>query len=287
MKKNYPKISIITPSYNQGEYIERTIKSVLDQNYPNLEFIVMDGGSTDKTVSVLKKYHKHLIWKSEKDKGQADAINKGLRIATGDIVAYLNSDDTYEPHTLMTIATFFKKHPKASFVYGQGALIDMEDNLIGMYNTLPENRERLFASCGISQPTAFWKHELLQTVGYFNASYQYTMDYEYWVRVAQKYTLHMLPETLASTRIHTEAKTSKFTHKLHGEAIKMSQHHYGKVHYDWVFTFTDSAYEGEKNTPTYFRFMCINSLLNYIKWNHSLPPKQGMRIILSWLAKAL
>src|SRR5258708_2916487 len=282
----YPKISIITPSYNQGKYIERTIKSVLSQKYPNLEYIIMDGGSTDTTVSILKKYSRKIVWKSEKDRGQTHAINKGLRLSTGEIITYLNSDDTYQPKALEKIASFFIEHPQEKFVYGCGRLIDTKDKKIGLYNNLEDDYHRLFASCGISQPAAFWRKELLKTVGYFNESFRFTMDYDYWVRVSEKYTLNFLPTIIANTRIHKEAKTSEFTHKLHEEALRVGMSHYGKVHYDWIFTYADSEYMSKKNTPAYFRFMVIRSLYYFWRYNHSLPPKKGLKIILSWVKKA-
>ena len=113
MKLEYPKITVVTPSYNQGQFIEATIKSVIGQQYPNLEYIVCDGGSTDETVEILKKYADKITWWcSEKDKGQSDAINKGMHRATGDIVCWINSDDVLLPGTLLTVAKFFHDHPE-------------------------------------------------------------------------------------------------------------------------------------------------------------------------------
>lgn len=292
------RISIITPSFNQGRFIERTIKSVLNQHYSNLEYIVIDGGSTDETIKILEKYSKKrsskktnntptFIWKSQKDRGQTHAINKGLKMCTGDIIAYLNSDDTYEPNTLQTVADFFASHPKAAFVYGKGRLIDADDKPIGLYNTLPEDHDRLFASCGISQPTCFWKGKLIQDIGYFNESYHYTMDYEYWVRVSKQYTLHFIDKVLANSRIHDSAKTSVFTHKLHEEAVRMSLEQYGKVHYDWVFTLMDSSYKGDRQTKKYYLFMVMNSLFSYFRYNFSLPPKPARKILRSWLESCI
>jgi len=282
MKSKFPKISIVTPSYSQGAFIERTIKSVLSQNYPNLEYIVMDGGSTDKTVKILKKYGKQITWKSERDRGQTHAINKGLKLATGEIVTYLNSDDTYQPGTLKLIGEYFRKHPKVAFAYGHGRLIDPKDKEIGFYNDFQEDHEKLFASCGISQPTAFWRRKLLKTVGLFDETFHFTMDYEYWVRVSAKYELVFLPNVLANTRIHPDAKTSAFTHKLHTEAIRVDLTHYGKVHYDWIFTYVDSGYGGKKDSAAYFRHMVAKSLIYYLWYNHSFPSGKGLKVILSW-----
>lgn len=294
MKPTLPKITIITPSYNQGKFIERTIKSVIGQNYPNLEYIVMDGGSTDQTLSILNKYSKaHLpkgttfIWRSEPDGGQTTAINKGLHLATGEIVAYLNSDDTYLPGSLEMISLFFTNQPTANFVYGQGDLIDSIDTKIGEYNTLPENFGNLFASCGISQPTCFWRKKLLKTIGLFDESYQFTMDYDYWIRVSKRYPLYFIPIHIANTRIHKLAKTSAFAHKLHTEAINVSLKHYGRVHYDWVFTYADSLFSGKRNSKQYFRFMMEKSLYFFWSFNHTLPPWKGMKIIMSWFRNSI
>src|ERR1035437_4288596 len=121
----YPKISVITPSFNQGKYLESTIKSVLEQDYPNLEYIVIDGGSEDNSVEIIKKYEKHLAyWESVKDKGQSHAINKGFAIATGEILAWLNSDDTYEQNAIYNIAEWFRKYPELDFIYGDVNIID-------------------------------------------------------------------------------------------------------------------------------------------------------------------
>lgn len=232
--------SIIIPTYNQGEYIGRTLDSILEQKYPKTEIIVLDAMSTDKTAKVLSKYGEKIFWLREPDRGQAHAINKGLRMSSGDIVAYLNSDDTYEANTLVLVNNFFMANPNAKFVYGHGPLIDPKDKKIGMYNTRTMTRESLAQSCGISQPTAFWRREITNKVGYFNESYRFTMDYEYWIRVAKKYDLHFVDAPLANTRIHHAAKTSKFRHQLHAEAVRAVREHYGYVHQDWINNYLDT-----------------------------------------------
>ncbi len=287
MAAQLPKISIITPSYNQGAFIERTIQSVLSQEYPNLEYIIMDGGSTDETVSILKKYEGQLIWKSKKDRGQAHAINKGMNVATGEIVAFLNSDDTYQPGTLRQVGEIFAAHPNIHFLYGHGRLIDADDKEIGFYNTLYENHEKLAESCGISQPSAFWRKAIMSTVGDFDESYSYTMDYEYWMRVSAHYPLYWEPKIVANTRIHPDAKTSAFTHALHKEAIRAVKKHYGFVHYDWIFTLTDGACPSPRGTPAYFRYMVFHSLWNYVWYNHRFPVSKSLEIILEWSRKML
>lgn len=295
-----PKITIVTPSYNQGKFIERTLKSVLSQDYPRLEYIVMDGGSTDETVSILRKYEKQygkggtkekkgvsFSWVSEKDNGQTHAINKGMKKATGDIFAYLNSDDVYPAGTLRQVGTYFAQHPKDSFIYGHGRLIDSDDNQIGFYNDYQVDREKLWEACAISQPTTFWRAQVYKKIGPFDESYRFTMDYDYWMRVSKKHHMMYIPTIIANSRIHQEAKTSAFTHKLHGEALQACMKHYGKVHYDWIFTYTDSEIDNTIKDRKYYCHMVVKSLWYYFQYNKSLPPPKGIKIILSWAAKLL
>lgn len=287
--KKWPRISIVTPSFNQGQFIERTIKSVLSQNYPNLQYIVMDGGSTDQTLTILKKYSKQLDWVSQKDNGQTDAINKGMAKSDGEILAYLNSDDVYEPGTLKKVATFFLDHPRADFVYSHGRLIDQDDAEIGFYNDSQMDYQALFGGCGISQSTTFWRRRVYEKIGPFNDSFNYTMDYEYWVRVSQHFKLHYLPqEIFASSRIHADAKTSSQTLKLYRDAIRMQQTHYKKVHHDWIFTYVDGLVHAKKNGTLwqevwYWKVLFGLSTWYQMFWNKSLPSKPMRRQYRLWL----
>ena len=153
----YTKVSIITPSYNQGQFIERTILSVLEQDYPNVEYIVMDGGSTDNTVEILKKYEDRLIWKSEPDKGMSDAINKGFRMATGEIIAWINSDDIYQPGAIEFVARYFAEHSEVDVIYGEGRIIDKFDRQIGEYKSAPVDLRRWLyhGQIYVFQPSTF------------------------------------------------------------------------------------------------------------------------------------
>ena len=223
MKKtsvNYPKISLVTPSLNQGRFIEETIQSVLSQNYPNLEYIVMDGGSTDNTLAVLERYSNQLKWVSEKDTGQTNAINKGLRMACGEILAYLNADDLLLPGTLLKVANLFTKHPQTMWITGQCRIIDENNReirkLITAYKNLWLHLRHpaiLLITDYISQPSTFWRASVMHEMGYLDESLHYVMDYEYWLRLYAKYPPIFIPEYLAAFKIHPQSKTTSTGHK--------------------------------------------------------------------------
>lgn len=277
------KISIITPSFNQGKFIERTIKSVLNQKYPNFEYIVIDGGSTDETISILKKYEDKLTWISEPDNGQTSAINKGLRMSTGDIFSYLNSDDTYESNTLKVVSKFFADHPNSSFIYGEGRLIDSNDVEIGFYNSKAADYQSLASCCPISQPTTFMKRLVYEEIGEFNENYQFTMDYEYWIRVSKKFKLHYLKKViLANARIHDNAKTSAFTSKLHLDAIKATKLFYGEVHPDWINNYIHSHFSRKESNVLYYPSMIVGSFFLTMYWNKKFPNSTQQQQYINW-----
>lgn len=284
---SWPRISVITPSFNQGKYIERTIKSVLDQKYPNLEYIVVDGGSSDNTVNILKKYSDKLIWMSEKDDGQADAINKGIRMSSGQILSYLNSDDTYESGSLKKIASYFVNNPMAKFVYGKGRHIDKKDNFIEDYPSMPTDYTGLHPTCAICQPTAYWKRDLLKDVGYFDASLKYAMDYDYWIRISLKYPLNFIYEYLGNTRFYEETKTSGQKPKVHREIIEVQKRHYNKVHANWILAYVHAKLSTNNRSTIYKNTiflisLILGSFLGFVKFGGSLPPRRVWKYYLVW-----
>jgi glycosyltransferase involved in cell wall biosynthesis len=209
-----PKISIVTPSLNQANYIETTIQSVLNQGYPSLEYIIVDGGSTDGTLEILKKYEKHLTWSSQKDQGQSDAINKGFRKASGDILAFINSDDCYEPGALHKVGDFFARHPKAHWVTGKCRIINEQGHeqrrLITQYKNLwlsLKSYKVLLVLDYISQPATFWRRTLIEKIGYFDENEHLSMDYDFSLRIGQQFPLHVIHSYLAAFRIHRSSKS--------------------------------------------------------------------------------
>ncbi len=209
-----PVVSIITPSYNQGKFIEETIQSVLNQDYPNIEYIVVDGGSTDNTIEILKKYEGRLKWISEKDRGQSDAINKGFRMAKGEILTWLNSDDTYLPGAVRKAVEYFNAHPDVGMVYGKTYLINEAGNVMGDYPTESFNYKRLAVFNFICQPSTFFRREVFFDVGGIDLELHYSMDYDLWVRIVKKYSVKYLPDFLSTYRLHMESKTVSDVHAL-------------------------------------------------------------------------
>jgi hypothetical protein len=191
IEPSLPRISIITPSYNQGHFIEETIRSVLSQNYPNLEYIIIDGGSTDNTVEIIKKYESSITyWMSEPDRGQTHAINKGLERATGKILAYLNSDDYYLPGTLHAVAEYFVNHPEIDLLHGRCSYVNTEGKPIGEQFATIHTFDEIIDLWGVwwhgrqfVQPEVFWTKRIGDRVGLFNESLYFVMDYEYWCRI--------------------------------------------------------------------------------------------------------
>lgn len=228
-------ISIVTPSLNQGKYIERTIQSVLSQSIPGLEYIVVDGGSDDETLTILKNYSAHLQFISEADKGQAHAVNKALKLTTHDIIGWINSDDIYYPNAFQEVLTFFIEHPDIDVVYGKANHIDENDLLIKPYPTQPWDLKKLKQTCFLSQPAVFFRRRVIDHYGLLDEKLNYCMDYEYWLRLALKGTKFVfLEKILAGSRLYPETKTLSSPEKATREAVLMLYKKLDYVPVSWL-----------------------------------------------------
>jgi glycosyltransferase involved in cell wall biosynthesis len=218
-----PLISVVTPSFNQAEFIEETIRSVLDQEYPNLEYIIVDGGSTDGSHEIIQHYSDRLAWwVSEPDQGQTDAINKGFARARGDILAWLNSDDTYLPGALAEAASFLGKNPQVGMVYGNTNLVDGKGNILGLFPARQTNYQRLLRGfVHIPQQASFFRAELWKKVGPLDPSFYFAMDYDLWVRLAKISKLHYHPRLWANFRLHGGAKTIANEDRCYPEMLRV------------------------------------------------------------------
>lgn len=206
---NQPLVSIVTPCYNHARFLEATMRSVLEQDYPRLEYLVVDGGSTDGSVEIIRRYADRLAWwVSEPDRGQTDAINKGFARARGEILAWLNSDDTYEPGAVSEAVAALLAHPEAAMVYGDANFIDESGRVTGRFPAAQTDYARLRRGyVHIPQQAAFFRADLWKQVGPLDPSFFFAMDYDLWVRLARLAPLVYVPRTWANFRLHREGKT--------------------------------------------------------------------------------
>ncbi|HCC79394.1 MAG: hypothetical protein A2X25_06710 [Chloroflexi bacterium GWB2_49_20] len=202
-----PLVSIITPSYNQARFLEQTIQSVLGQDYPRLEYLLVDGASTDGSLEIIQKYaHRLDWWVSEPDHGQAEAINKGLRRVRGEFVAWLNSDDTYLPGAIQKAMAAFASHPQAGLVFGDVLAIDENGRTTNLLRYGNWSLLDLMSFRVIGQPSVFMRRSVLEQAGYLDTSYHYLLDHQLWLRMAQVAEICYLPELISAARFHAESK---------------------------------------------------------------------------------
>jgi glycosyltransferase involved in cell wall biosynthesis len=240
------KLSVVVPSYNQGQYLRATLDSLLIQDCP-VEVLVFDGGSTDETLSILKDYEREIHYVSGKDDGQADAINQGLHVASGDILAYLNSDDIYYPGCLRRVISYFEQHPDCKILYGDAWHLHGDGSIMERYYTEPWSYPRLTEICYLCQPAVFWRREIMERFGIFDATLQYALDYDYWLRVGAAIDFHYLEGAyLAGSRLHEGTKTLKHRVKAHHEILEVVMRHSPKPPYRWLMNLASVIVEADR-----------------------------------------
>lgn len=252
--RNAPLVSIVTPSYNQGGFIEDTIRSVISQEGDFfIDYIIMDGGSTDDSVEIIRKYEQLLKeeewpvkclgiqyrWLSEKDKGQTDAINKGIKMAEGEYVNWINSDDTLLPGALQSLIDAFSKKPDTDMVYGEAYYTDEKGNIIEACPTRPFRYENLAVASPMCQPAVFYKRKVLSDAGCLNMELHYTMDYDLWLRIGKRCEIRQIPAYLATYRLHSDSKTVAESHSIlmQKEILDTVQRYFGWVPVNRVFAY--------------------------------------------------
>ncbi len=216
-------VSIVTPSYNQADYLEATIRSVIEQDYPQIEFIVIDGGSTDNSLEIIRRYDDRISsWISEPDTGQTEAINKGFARATGGVLAYLNSDDLYRPGAIREAVEYLDANPDVGMVYGDADFIDESGEVIGRFPAAQTDYKRLRRGyVHIPQQAAFFRAELWEQVGPLDPAFQFAMDYDLWVRIAARTRISYHKRNWAAFRLHGEAKTLSSAEQCWPEMIRV------------------------------------------------------------------
>ncbi len=231
-----PLVSIVTPSFQSGGFIERTIESVLSQSYPRIEYIVMDGGSTDGTLEILDRYHGRLQYVSAPDGGAADAINRGFKQSRGSIFAWLSADDLYFPGAIENVVRQFANSPDVGVIYGEGVWIDEDDNEIGRYPTAAPYHEGIFeCECGICQPSAFMRRDTFEAAGMLQRDLHFAFDYDLWIRIARVRRFQAISSVLAASRMHRKNKTLGSRRAVFEENIDVLHRHYGYVPLNWVY----------------------------------------------------
>ena len=225
MNRELPLVSVVTPSYNKSSFIEETILSVRNQTYPHIQHIVVDGGSTDDTLDILRRYDDGLIWISEPDEGQSDAINKGWRMAEGEILAYLNADDTYMPSAVQTAVEYLAVNPDVGMVYADADFINEHGEVTRHYQVGEFDLSRILCSYDdlflVPQPTVFFRKEVLDRVGYLDKNLHLTMDLDFWIRISLKFRIGHIPQILATMRFYPEAKSVSQYYRVVDDCLRV------------------------------------------------------------------
>ncbi len=282
-----PLVSIVTPVYNGAKFLPEAIESVLSQDYPNFEYIVADGGSTDGTIEILERYRGRLRYFSGKDKGPSDAVRLGFLQASGEILAWLNSDDLYLPGALRAAAEYLAAHPEVDVIYGEGRWIDEKGVTIRRYPTRPFDPRLLESDCFICQPAAFFRSPAYRLSGGLDPEVRLPFDYDLWIRMAKAgASFAALPNDLALSRMHRGALTIGRRDEVFRASMELLRRHYGYIPLPWVFGYTAYLADGrdqffEPLQPSFRKYLA--SLPAGFRYN----PGRRLRFLGEWLSAPL
>lgn len=267
---DWPLVSVVTPVYNLAAHIEETVESVLSQDYPHIEYLVMDGGSTDGTLEILRRYEGRLKLFSGPDRGTAEAVNKGFRLSRGEIFAFLNGDDVYLPGAVGAVVDFLREHPVAGGVYGEAEWVSEEGRIVGRYPTRAFMPEKLAEECFICQPACFLRREVFRKAGMLDESLSCAFDYDLWIRVSRIARLEKIDRVLVRVRMRRSSKTLGERRRALAESMGVLKRHYGYVPFAWVYAYT--AFLVDRRDQFYERlrpgvFKLLASLLVGMRYN--------------------
>jgi glycosyltransferase involved in cell wall biosynthesis len=266
-----PLVSVVTPAFNAAPFLEETIRSVLAQDYPRIEYLVMDGGSTDGTLEILERYRDRLEFISAPDGGASDAINRGFQKARGEILAWLGADDLYLPGAISAAVAGLAEDPFAAAVYGEGYWIGEDGRTLGRYPTVaPYSPAAFRRECPICQPSCFMRREALEAVGGLDAVLQSAFDYDLWIRLSRRSHFRAIPQYLAQSRMHSRNKSLGEKQRMFEECIALLRRHYGYVPVSWIYGYvsflrdrTDQFFTPPRLSPvSYLRSLVVGSRYN-------------------------
>jgi glycosyltransferase involved in cell wall biosynthesis len=263
-KKNTPLVSIVTPSYNQGEFIEDTLLSVKNQDYTNIEHIIVDGGSNDNTLEILKKYEGtyNMRWISEPDEGQSDAVNKGFKMSKGEILGWVNSDDAYfDISAISNIVKFFNKYSKADVIYGDAVSINENNLILYILKNRTFNYNYLKKACFITQPAAFFRKKIADEFQ-LSTNLNCAMDYDFWIRIGKKHKFQYVNRILAVDRTHKRRKMNAKIDEMIKESVSVSNE-YGQHNYNWNYRIFSIVVYGLCSIYLMFELLILNYKYNF------------------------
>ena len=282
------KVSIVTPSFEQGRFIERTLQSVALQTGAEIEHVVFDGGSRDETVDILKSWTGRIKWWSEPDRGQTHAVNKGIDATDGEIIGWLNSDDIYYPSAVARVVEFFAANPDVDDVYGLADHIDEDDRSFEDYPTEDWDFERLKSTCFICQPAAFFRRSVPARYGMLDEDLRYCMDYEFWLRLGKAGARFAhIEQKLAGSRLYATNKTLGSRVAVHSEINDVMKRLFGRVPDRWIWNYaaavTEAEFSRENDKMRYGIHLLAAAVKAAIRWNGA----GGFSVIPAYLAQRL